>query len=181
MKYITQIILLGIIILMISCTNKKSSDVKQIDTAQKKLDTIYNISTSQEDVILKETSSVIWKYDGMEDTIIRMRNVLTDTLSANNLIALINREYIDKVILDFVKVLSDTIFVTIKDSEYLTQRMGSAGAMDYMITTTFTLTELKGIHYVNFSFDYGDHASPGTYSRKYYIDLISSNRMINIE
>lgn len=179
MKRTKKVFLFGIIILIISCTNKKGQDIKQIDTSGRMLDTIYNKSSLQEDILLEKTSPSIWKYDYMEDTIIRLRIVLIDTLSTDNLIAIINRGYIDKVILDFVKVSSDTIYVTIKDSEYLTQRMGSAGSMDYMITTTFTLTELKDIHYVNFSFDYGDHASPGTYSRQYYLDLISSNKMIN--
>ncbi len=53
--------------------------------------------------------------------------------------------------------------------------MGTTGADDYMSTTTFTLTELRGIKYVNFAFEEGDHAVPGTYSRKYYIDRNKRN------
>lgn len=179
MKLITLIFLLGTQILMISCANNESSDINQIDLGERELDTITNKTTSQEDRLPAGTSPLIWKYDSMEDTIRRVRYVSSDTLSSGYLIALINRAYIDKVILDYVKVASDTIFVKIQDSKYLTQQMGSAGSMDYMITTTFTLTELKDINYVNFSFDYGDHASPGTYSKKYYLDMIASNRRLN--
>lgn len=179
MKLFTQIILFGILALMVSCTNNESSVIKQPDNAGIVSDTIYDDSASQEDNQEAKTNPLIWKYDSMEDTIRKVRIVSIDTLSTGNLMAMLNSAYIDKVILDYVKVSSDTIFVKIKDSKFLTQQMGSAGSMDYMITTTFTLTELKDINYVHFSFDYGDHASPGTYSRKYYLDMIASNRKTN--
>jgi hypothetical protein len=35
-----------------------------------------------------------------------------------------------------------------------------------MASTTYSLTELKGIKYVNYTMQAGDHVSPGTYSRK---------------
>jgi hypothetical protein len=35
-----------------------------------------------------------------------------------------------------------------------------------MASTTYNLTELKGIKYVNYNMQAGDHVSPGTYSRK---------------
>ena len=54
---------------------------------------------------------------------------------------------------------------------------GTTGADDYMSTTTFTLTELKNIKYVNYDFEEGDHAMPGTYSRQYYIDRNKSNNL----
>jgi hypothetical protein len=43
--------------------------------------------------------------------------------------------------------------------------MGSAGAESFMITTTYSFTELKGINYVSFDFEEGDHAMPGVYNR----------------
>ena len=53
---------------------------------------------------------------------------------------------------------------------YTSQQMGTTGADEYMSVITFTLTELKGVRYVNLDFEEGDHASPGTYNRQYYID-----------
>jgi hypothetical protein len=49
---------------------------------------------------------------------------------------------------------------------YLTQDRGSSGAQDYLAEVTFTLTENPGIKSVNFIFQAGDHAMPGTYSRE---------------
>jgi len=118
----------------------------------------------------------IWIYDYLTDMPLKNREVKADTLTVRKLILFINtHKGGEKIHLDYLKSSNDTIFVTIKESTYLTQQMGTTGADDYMSTTTFTLTELRGIKYVNFAFEEGDHAVPGTYSRKYYIDRNKRN------
>jgi len=87
-----------------------------------------------------------------------------DTMSAKNLIQIINANY-DSIYLDYVKISHDTVYVHIPHSEMLTERIGSTGADMYMASTTWSLTELKNIKYVNYDFEEGDHASPGVYSR----------------
>jgi hypothetical protein len=91
----------------------------------------------------------------------------TDTAKMNNKPTTLNttakKDSISIWVYDYVTEMP------IKNRE-ITQQMGTSGADDYMTTTTFTLTELKGIKYVNFDFEEGDHAVPGTYSRQYYID-----------
>ena len=105
----------------------------------------------------------IWGYNFDKGVPERIKEVNADTLTPAKLIALINS---DNIHLDFVKISADTIFVQIKQSTHLTQQIGSTGAYVFMSTTVYTLTELKGIKYVNFNFEEGDHAQPGTYSRK---------------
>jgi hypothetical protein len=56
--------------------------------------------------------------------------------------------------------------VEVINAGYLTQRMGSSGAQAYIASVTFTLTENPQIKKVNFIFEEGDHAMPGTYSRQ---------------
>ena len=124
-----------------------------------------------------QTSLKIWSFDCKR--IVRNRTVKEDELTHEKLISIINASYVDKVVLAFVKISHDTIYVKIKDSEYLTERMGTCGADDYLISATFSLTELKNISYANFDFEIGDHASPGTYSRKYYWDWIEENKRLN--
>ena len=119
----------------------------------------------------------MWDFDC--DSILKLQNVNADTLTYSKLIKGINDKYLDKVYLEFVKISYDTIFVKIKNSDHLTQQMGTCGADQYMISNTFTLTELKDIKYVHFDFEYGDHASPGAYSRKYYLNLIKTNSRLN--
>lgn len=95
----------------------------------------------------------------------RQRTVDPDSLTAANLINDLNAAW-ENVKLVLVKTSNDTLYVSIPDSEFLGQRMGSAGAQAYMASTTYNLTELKNIKYVNYNMQSGDHVSPGTYSRE---------------
>lgn len=95
---------------------------------------------------------------------IQMRPVDNDTLTGEALEKIINSAW-PKVQINFTGTSNDTAYLSIPDSEALTQQMGSAGAESFMISTTWSFTELKGIRYVAFDFIYGDHAMPGVYSR----------------
>ncbi len=95
----------------------------------------------------------------------QQRTVAPDSLTAESLISDLNASW-ENVKLQFVKISNDTIYVSIPESEFLGQQMGSAGAAAYLSSTTYNLTELKGIKYVNYNMKAGDHASPGTFSRK---------------
>lgn len=140
-------------------------------------------SSSNKESYIDESNSAhsIWIYDCMVDTIKQVRHIKTDSLKYDNLINILNDKYSQKVKLDFERISEDTIYVKIKNSEYLTQSMGTTGADEYMIEATFTLTELSKIQFVNYDFETGDHASPGTYSRKYYLDWIKENKEMNKE
>jgi hypothetical protein len=60
--------------------------------------------------------------------------------------------------------------VEIINAEYLTQRMGTSGAQNYLAATTYSLTEAAGIRGVVFIFPEGDHAAPGAYTRENFKD-----------
>jgi hypothetical protein len=87
-----------------------------------------------------------------------------DTLSAEGVVAFLNQNW-PRVQLVFVKVSGDTLYVKIPESSYLTQQMGSSGPTTYLAEAVFNLTEIPGIHEVNFDFTEGDHAQPGTFNR----------------
>lgn len=77
-----------------------------------------------------------------------------------------DREPNDPPKVKLTKIEKDIAIVEIINDEYLTQRMGSSGAQEYLASVTFTLTENPRIKKVNFIFQEGDHAMPGTYTRK---------------
>jgi hypothetical protein len=56
--------------------------------------------------------------------------------------------------------------IEILNAEYLTQRMGTSGAQNYLAATTYSLTEMPGVRGVDFIFPVGDHAAPGVYNRE---------------
>ena len=97
--------------------------------------------------------------------------VNNDSLQPKILVDLINKtyaetDYYNKVRLAFIKTSGDTVYVKIPDATYLTQQMGSTGPTMFLSGVVYTITGLPGINYVNFDFDEGDHAGPGTYSRE---------------
>jgi hypothetical protein len=87
-----------------------------------------------------------------------------DTLTTLSVINFINTG--NPVIkLELVKISGDTVYAKIQEAEYLTQRMGSTGPTMYLAAAVYNLTELPGIRFVNFDFEEGDHAQPGTFNR----------------
>ncbi|MEO6135187.1 MAG: hypothetical protein ABIP35_08545 [Ginsengibacter sp.] len=92
------------------------------------------------------------------------------TLSVDQLVTALNNNFSD-VQLRYEKISHDTMFVSIPESEKLTQQLGSTGAYNYMATAVYNLTELNQIKYIHFAFKPGDHAVPGTFSRDDYKQL----------
>ena len=114
---------------------------------------------------------LIWTTDFdtiKHDFVLRQtRKVNSDTLSPQKVINQINSVWAE-IFLQFKRISHDTIYVSIPDSYYLTERIGTSGASNYMASTTFSLTEVKGIKYVTYDFEEGEHLSPGTMKRDDY-------------
>ncbi|MEO6638705.1 MAG: hypothetical protein ABIN25_10525 [Ginsengibacter sp.] len=160
-------------IVFIGC-NSDSSDgnnpeVITEDTVRDKV----NYAVSDSSVVIKNSPD-IWTADFVDETntfdIHKPTNTRLDTLSGEKLVTRINNNW-DSIRLKFIKSSHDTIYVSIPDSKRLTQGLGSTGAVNYMATTTFTLTEATGIKYVHYDFQMGDHASPGVYTRNDFKDF----------
>ncbi len=92
-----------------------------------------------------------------------------DTLSPDGVVRFLNNNFLH-VQLIIVKTSGDTLFLKIPQSIYLTQQMGSSGPATYFAEAVYNLTEIPGIHYVNFDFEEGDHAQPGTFNRDSFKD-----------
>lgn len=118
--------------------------------------------------VVYDPSEALWSYDFNQQTeefeVKQLRLVDRDALTGETLEKIINKAW-PGVQIKFVLISNDTAFIAIPDSKVLTQQMGSAGAESFMISTTFSFTELKGINYVKFDFKEGDHGIPGVYNR----------------
>lgn len=86
------------------------------------------------------------------------------TFTPEGLISALNESY-PEVHLNLQKISHDTAFISIPQSTYLTDEAGSTGAYNYMAMAVYNITELKNVKYVKFTFNAGDHAAPGTFSR----------------
>lgn len=150
-----KFIILAAIAILSSCNNNSSGEPLEEDT-----------------LLVEEFASpeekLLWipVYDTLtgDFKLQQQRNFRADTLKAEALVDDINAAW-ENVKLVFKKISHDTIYVGIPESDFLTQRMGSAGAASYVSSTTFILTELPGIRFVNYDFQEGDHLSPGTLGR----------------
>ncbi len=87
-----------------------------------------------------------------------------DSLTASSVVDFLNKKY-PHVQLRWIRNSGDTIYISIPEANYLTQQMGSSGPEVYFADAVYNLTEIPGIHYINFDFQEGDHASPATMNR----------------
>lgn len=147
-------------VLCYSCTSTTDKQTNDIDS----------LNDFTDSANIQNTSQAIWRMDFdsvlRKDTMIKLREVNSDTLTPQKLISILNDTWPD-IHIDFVKIAHDTIFIKIPDSHVLTQEMGTTGANNYYSVVIYTLTELKEIRLVDFDLTEGDHAGPGTYGRKW--------------
>ncbi len=150
------ILLLLAVALLVACNNS-SSDTEVID------------DSLAEEANLPPEERLLWitVYDSAKNEFVLHQQRQPDPagLTAEGLIADINAAW-PEVQMVLRKVSNDTLYVAIPESDHLTQQMGSSGSADYMATVTYSLTELKGIRYVNYDFKGGDHLGPGVFSRE---------------
>ena len=157
----TKLISIGLIFLIISCS-KTQQDERMTNESDEKSE------VSSESSVVYDSSEAIWIHDYNQQTkefkVKQVRSVDKDALTGKTLEKINNKSW-PRVQIKFIRTSNDTVFVSIPDSKVLTQQMGSAGAKSFMITTTYSFTELKGINHVSFDFEEGDHAIPGVYDR----------------
>lgn len=160
-----NILLLAGILFIISCGNTSNKNNSDADT-----------SSADEEMQLEPEEKLVWitQYDTAkaEFHLVQQRQINADSLQPQDMVQVLNDAWKDvNVTLEFKKISHDTLYVNIPQAEYLTERMGSSGAMEYLASTTYNLTEVKNIRFVNYTFKAGDHLSPGTYTRDDFNDF----------
>lgn len=130
-------------------------------------DTLSVETTAAPPVAKQEITGPVYVYNDIIGLPEKSAPVSAQNASPAELTETINK-YTGKgqVVLEYIKTSNDTVFVRISDSSYLTRQMGTLGSHAYMATVTYTLTEAAGINHVDFEFEEGDHAAPGTYNRE---------------
>ena len=92
-------------------------------------------------------------------------SLFPDSLSVSSVISMLNKNN-PNVQLAVLKMSGDTLYLKIPEATYLTQQMGSTGPELYFAEAVYNLTEIQGIHYINFELAEGDHAGPDIFSRE---------------
>jgi hypothetical protein len=126
------------------------------------------MADSNESSFVYNESEAIWGFviDTLtgDEKLVQLKPVENEALTGEKIEKIINNTW-PRVQIKFLKTSNDTAFISIPESEVLTQQMGTAGAESFMVSTVYSLTEIKGIKFVSFDFEMGDHASPGVYNR----------------
>ena len=153
------ILLLATICFLFAC-NSDTKNVENVDSVQQvtpetkvQPEKLFDVPWA---AILDSTSQKI----SMQQTV----GVNDEDLNINNVAESLNRKYPEIAITEPTQK-DDTVFIKIKDANYLTQGSGTMGAEIYMAECTYSFTQIPGVAFVNFDFATGDHASPGTFKR----------------
>ena len=170
MKQIS-IFLLTVIFFISACNSNQEDTVKNPAPLEvtDSVTTIVNNPDSMRTIINR---SMIWTVQpgANKDKLKAPDSTQIKNYSYSQLIDLLNTNYPD-IKMDFDKISHDTIFVSIPESQRLTNQIGDTGAENFLASATYTLTEMPNIHFVNIKMKSGDHAEPGVYSRDDFKDL----------
>lgn len=165
-----KLIILVAVLNLLSCKDKKPLPGKpyQNDTA--------NPGAPRPDSLISPPYT--WEVlpgSGNNKLVINKIPVVAHTsLKLEDVLQRLNKKY-EPLKIAVVKTSGDTLFVNVRPGKILTQEMGSTGADIFMTEATLNLCEVPAIHYVHYQFPPGDHAMPGTYSRKDFLDLYTPN------
>ena len=172
-----RIIIILIIGVLIACStetnNNRIDDIHS--TTNIRTDTI--ISADIEKQITYDHINIdsvpYWyiKYDTITKKDLIVKGLLIDKTfkEPNEIINILNAGQDTKIIFD--KISNDTIYIELTDAHFVSEQSGSTGAWWFMAETTFTLTEIENINFVNFEFEEGSHAKPGVYNKEIFTDF----------
>lgn len=143
-----------------SCATKEEKAAEQDAVVIEPADTV--MSETPVKIYNPDTKLYIWRatadYQKQKNPTLPSAN-----MSVDSLIKGLN-EYYENVFIEKTKQSGDTLYTVIKESEYLTQRMGSTGPEVYVADVVLNLTTVPGVKYVKIDFEEGDHAQPGVWS-----------------
>ncbi|NGM63872.1 hypothetical protein [Sphingobacterium sp. SGR-19] len=156
---------IGLLLLGIGCNQSTQQEGERCDQSDTLLQ---DIDQPKEDPFVYVPTEVFWEYKYDTATLdfrpVKVREVQPDSLTAEGIEAMINNTW-PNVQVRYIETFGDTVYLEIPESTVLTQQMGTAGAQQFMVSTTYSFTELPHVRYVAFGFDEGDHAMPGVYHR----------------
>jgi len=157
------IFILWLFLIIIGCSETKQAKPVLVETLKETV-----IEESYENSFVYNESEAIWGIviDTLtgDEELTQLKPVEKEVLTGEMIEKIVNKTW-PRVQIKYLGTSNDTAFISIPESEILTQQMGSAGAVSFMVSTVYSFTEIKGIKYVSFDFEFGDHASPGVFNR----------------
>lgn len=126
--------------------------------------------------LFHDESTALWECDGSASQVTRAKAMPSASLDA--MVQEINKRFksLDSTLEPPVLVLErtdgDTAVVTLKQSNVVTEQMGSTGAQCYFASVTFSLTSFANVDHVRFDIEQGNHGGPGKYDRADFVSFL---------
>ena len=152
-----KIIYIALLLFFAACAQQEDKEVEPVVVES------VDAPTDSSQLIKPETKLYVWKN---EFDYTRRKNPTANIaiVNADSLIKGLNQLY-ENIYLQKDKLSHDTLYTFIKDSEFLSNGMGSTGAEVYLADVVMNLTEVPGVKYVHINMQEGSHMQPGTWSR----------------
>lgn len=163
-----KVIFIGLLVLILLGVGCNRSSQRE-DTQQEEPDSgLMDSAQMPEQPFVYRPADALWEYQ-LDSTTqdfkpVKLRAIAPDSLTAQRVETIVNNTW-PNVQINYLQTSADTAYIEIPESLVLTQQMGTAGAKQFLVSTTYSFTELPNVQYVAFDFEEGDHAVPGVYSR----------------
>lgn len=108
---------------------------------------------------------LVYDVDPSNKTMHRFTEVPDSAFTVQRVINGLNQKYPD-VQLQLLKQQSDTVYVSVPESEVVGERMGSTGAGTWFADVVLNLTAVNGVRFVNITMEEGSHASSGVFKKE---------------
>lgn len=155
--------LFSLIFLFLSCNDgqdENSTTIEQADTLlypMKDRDSAYEV--------MEAKGYYVWDVNVLKKTLKKNPDLSDEPVNVDAVIAGLNSRFAE-IQLKKLKQGNDTIFLTIPESDYLTNQSGTSGADQYIAQAVINLAAVPGINFAHIDFKPGEHLMPGTWSRK---------------
>jgi len=163
--FVRYIALILLSVVIFSCNeNRAKANSESADTSAIEKDSALNNASVDSDSHVG-AFLYVWSIDYEKKTKTRNPDFSNDLLNVDSVIKGLNQLY-PEIQMSKIGLFHDTLFSEIKDSEYLTERIGTYGAEAYIADVVINLTAIKKINFVKIQFEAGSHLSPGVWDKR---------------
>ncbi|MEO6489113.1 MAG: hypothetical protein ABIO04_04160 [Ferruginibacter sp.] len=156
-----------ITLLILSCNSKDNRIIHVEADSSKPADTNYMAQSAPDSTFEKINADryYIWQVNALKKTLKKNPGIKNTGPNVDSIIKGLNMEY-ENIFLERTGMSHDSLYLIIKNSDYLANQMGTGGPDQYISQTVINLTSVPGIKFVHLDLKEGSHAGPGTWSRK---------------
>lgn len=162
MKYLLWLLLTGFIA---ACSNNANQSGVPDTTIAPDGKAWHEAELTPEQMASSKEHYYVWDVDANKKMIKINPMLQPQYFNVDTLIAGLNEKF-PEILLAKRGLSNDTLYTEIKNASYLTERMGSLGAEQYIAYVVLNITSVEGVNFLRIDFEEGSHAAPDVWSRE---------------